>query len=127
VEWSAVGAVSDSVSLIVSRGDSVALDTTAAVPESGRLETPALPPGRYAWRGRVGVDGREVSGGFDVEAWTPELLHPRASGLERSADEAAGARPEAAGRRLRTHPLPWLLILGLLSAEWIFRRRRGLR
>lgn len=42
----------------------------------------------------------------------------------------AGTRVEAAelgARRFRSHPLPWILVALLLSAEWVVRRRLGLR
>jgi hypothetical protein len=44
-------------------------------------------------------------------------------------EEAAAPREEGPfrARPLRTHPLPWLLLVGLLGAEWILRRRMGLR
>jgi hypothetical protein len=109
------------------RSDSVVLDSTVAVPESGRFTTPGLIGGRYVWSTRS-EDGVESSGGVDVESWSAELLHARVADLERSrerperGDEGAGP-----GRRLRTHPVPYLLVLALLSTEWILRRRKGLR
>jgi hypothetical protein len=43
---------------------------------------------------------------------------------------AGGPRGEESGPvegRLRTHPLPWFVVLTLLGVEWILRRRAGLR
>jgi len=45
-------------------------------------------------------------------------------------ETVAGSRGEDVQPRerpLRTHPLPWLLLVGLLGTEWILRRRIGLR
>jgi hypothetical protein len=39
----------------------------------------------------------------------------------------AGAEVERPGSPLRTRPWPYLLVIGLLCAEWIGRRRSGLR
>ena len=68
-------------------------------------------------------------GRFEVETFSAELLvpvyRPAAESGRRTGDEAAvHAMP---GRPIRTHAFPYLLLVGLLSGEWIGRRRRGLR
>lgn len=79
------------------------------------------------------------SGVLEVEAWSDALLLPpvdpevwAAVTAEADRDPAAtlmgeGEQPSSTGRPLRTHPLPYLLILALLSLEWVGRRRAGLR
>ena len=68
------------------------------------------------------------TGRFDVAAATLELAAPpivppsREDGTLR-----AGAEVERTGSPLRTRPWPYLLVIGLLCAEWIGRRRSGLR
>jgi len=69
----------------------------------------------------------------DLDTGMPGSMLPSPPGeLEGVAGTGAEAGPRA-GRRgeperpLRTHPLPWLLLVGLLSAEWLLRRRIGLR
>jgi len=62
-----------------------------------------------------------------VEASTGDLLPGRAVSLldmEPAADPVGAAGD---GRPLRTHPLPYLLLVILLSVEWVGRRRSGLR
>lgn len=83
--------------------------------------TPALPPGRYAYRALVSGATGEV----EVEAWAGSLLHPP---QDLPGEEGRmGSRRPPRERPLRTHPLPWILALTLLSLEWIGRRRAGLR
>lgn len=109
----------------------------------GGFTTPALPPGEYRFVVRSSTDPESEAGGttegpseeiadgvFEVEAFQGALLRlpldaedlsGRAVGSSRDATRAQQ------GRGLRTHPLPWLLLLALLSIEWIGRRRIGLR
>ncbi len=94
--------------------------------------TPPVEPGVYRFDvrnpGAVSPDSTLASGLVEVERWAPSLrLLPLDLG-----DGGVGAPPDRAdappeGRPLRTHPLPYLLLLLLLSAEWIGRRRVGLR
>lgn len=90
-----------------------------------RAATPPLPPGTYRYRG--GPEGSAVATGrFDVEARTEEMAFlPRRP----EAPVAGAAAPRGGdGRRpLRASTLPYLLILVLLSGEWLARRRAGLR
>jgi hypothetical protein len=78
-------------------------------------------------------DARSDARPGDLDPVAPGSLLPAPPGeLEGVAGAGADAGPRA-GRRgdprrpLRTHPLPWLLLVGLLSAEWLLRRRIGLR
>jgi hypothetical protein len=112
---------------------------------------PPLPPGRYRVEARARQGGRVVadaSSEFVVDTWSPEVqaVEPDRATLERMAqasggsvvdsdgvDElarslvAADARPTSWREyRLWENPFFYLLILGFLSTEWWFRRRRGL-
>jgi hypothetical protein len=110
---------------------------------------PPLAPGRYriqaTARGRVSAT---ASSEFVVDAWSPEYqaVEPDRRTLERMAEASGGrvAVPERAaalarevvraatsGGRVREHrlwedPLAYAAIVGLLSGEWLLRRRRGL-
>jgi len=147
IVWQAPALAGEALALEVRRdveGDGpgeVVLDTVVTVPGSGTFATPPLPPGAYRYRGEQrgdpegegiqdpGEGGMEVgSGRFDVEAYVPELI-PVPATLEEAVAEAAaeGLRPGSPRHPLRSHPLPFLLILGLLCGEWIGRRRQGLR
>jgi hypothetical protein len=118
----------DSISrtLTVSSADSVVWEGTLG--DQSSQTTGVLPPGSYAYR----VDGPAGeplgSGRFDVAAATLELASPPIVPDSGDAQElTAGAVVERAGTPLRTSPWPYLLVIGLLCAEWIGRRRSGLR
>jgi hypothetical protein len=131
VRWNAPGLAGQQVTLNVARGDSTVLDTVLTPPEDGVLQTGALPPGTYRYRASwTAAEGGSAEGNFDVEAYTDELRH--APARELLAAEAAEAGEDGGGlvssrRPLRTHPAPYLLLLGLLCGEWVVRRRKGLR
>lgn len=118
------GDAGDTLALRIERGDSVVLDTALAAPAGGTFRTPALPPGTYAWTSPGEPDA--ASGRFDV-ASAPELAHRRMAPPADGAGEGAAAARPPVRRPVRTHPLPYLLLLALLAGEWTLRRRRGLR
>jgi hypothetical protein len=129
MEWRAPGSIGEEIGLTLAMGDSVALDTTVVVDGTGRARTRPLPVAEYSYRiTRPGGDDVIGSGRIESESHILELLR-------RPVDIPTGASDEESGRRsrggigppLRTHPGPYLLILVLLSAEWIGRRRGGLR
>jgi len=129
VDWFAPGFAGDSIRLRIRTGDAAVVDTVLVVPPEESFRTNRLPPGRYAFtadRGE-GTDS-EGEGEFDVEHFTDELLLPPAVLDSASGAGAEGLRQAApVGRPLRTHPLPYVLLLVLLCSEWIGRRRLGLR
>ncbi|UCC26547.1 MAG: hypothetical protein JSU98_05465 [Gemmatimonadales bacterium] len=95
----------------------------------GRVAIPAQ-EGVYRWEARVTAgpgEGRTRSGLLVVESAELDLLPRPAVFLSGLASEGPRATRGDAGRPLRTHPLPYLLLLGLLTAEWVGRRRSGLR
>jgi hypothetical protein len=109
---------------------------TAPVPDTlvvdslGRaaLTAPEV-PGRYRWRAEVleGTgEGRVRSGLLVVEAPALDLQPPRAVSLLDAVGGEVAALP-GTGRPLRTHPVPYLLLLVFLAGEWLGRRRSGLR
>lgn len=113
---------------------------TARVDDGGRFALPSLPPGRYRWEATVtelaasdapGPDLPEPSAGVvEIEAFLDALLLPAADpdSLTRvTGTEADPALRAGLGRPLRTHPLPWIVLLSLLCIEWLGRRRVGLR
>jgi hypothetical protein len=99
------------------------------VPATGSVQSGTLPPGTYTYVATAPVrDGEEAAGVFDVEAYTAELSHLPARDLSAVMPLEGPELDEALGRRpLRTHPLPYFLLLGFLCGEWIGRRRKGLR
>ncbi len=131
LEWSVRGLAGDSLRLRVSRADSALTDTTIAAVSGPTLRTPALPPGSYEWEASAPglADGRGA-GGLDVSPYSDELLRrpmAAAAGIAGSGGEGSTGAGDRGGRPLRTHPAPYLVLLALLGAEWIGRRRQGLR
>lgn len=111
----------------VSAGEEMVLDT--AFQATGILGSGTLPPGTYRYVVSDPAGDSTAAGRFDVAATTAELLHQpadpvRLAGVADRGDEGAAAFLR---RPLRTLPWPYLLIIALLCAEWIGRRRRGLR
>lgn len=153
IEWQAP-AGTDSLQLVlqpmaVADSAAAAMDTAVAV-SGGRATIPVLPPGRYRYSAVArDLDSTDappsVVGELVVESYSPEFARPRVGigavggAVDGVADGAEGAGPGAAGsaggespvqeagRPLHTTPWPYLLLVGLISAEWILRRRWGLR
>lgn len=136
VRWRIPGGRADSARLsVVAAGDTV-LDTVLAAETAGTAGTAgtavsvgALPPGSYAYHVR-GPGHAVAQGRFDVEERSLEMLPARAvpAASDSGRPNGVGASGPVGGTRpLRTSPWPYLLILGLLCAEWVGRRRAGLR
>lgn len=115
----------DSVRLSLVAPDSLARDTVLAGGGAGTAWT--LPPGTYRFRAADTGGNALGDGRFDVAATTDELLPAPGEPATPPPDEAAEAGEEGGGRPLRTASWPYLLVLALLCAEWVGRRRAGLR
>lgn len=131
VRWLVAAPELDSLHLQVLAGDSAATDTVLLLRGADTVATAPLAPGHYRYVARpAGVRGPVLAEGpVTVERFSEEMLRPA---VERPADTVAAGgagRParEPASRPLHTHPAPYLLAVVLLCAEWILRRRRGLR
>ncbi|MGE0159069.1 MAG: hypothetical protein AB7T31_06610 [Gemmatimonadales bacterium] len=114
------------VSRVVGERDSVVWE--GPLGDQATQSTGVLPPGPYTYRVQSASGAALGDGRFDVAAATLELASP--SIVPSSADSEAltgGAEVERAGTPLRTSPWPYLLVILLLCAEWIGRRRSGLR
>lgn len=122
VEWGMPG--SDSLRIVVEQGDGVVLDTLVGA--GGTVSTPSLPPGQYGYTTLAGAD-TVSSGRFDVAVATDEMLYPPLVVDELADGESTPAAAAIPGVPLRTLPWPYLIILALLCAEWVGRRRAGLR
>jgi len=111
-----------------------AADRVATTPpmEPGVYRYTAIFPGgteEQAGGPAPGQPGGQTVGVIEVEGWAPSLRLPPlevGDGLL-PGTAGAGLAGELSGRPLRSHPLPYLLILILLCAEWVGRRRVGLR
>ena len=96
-------------------------------PGGGTFTSGVLPPGPYEYLVE-GADGDTLgSGRFDVAAATEEMVPaPAPPEVPTPGTVLAGAEGTG-GPPLRTQPWPYLLVIILLCAEWMGRRRSGLR
>jgi hypothetical protein len=93
----------------------------------GSRSTGVLPPGAYAYRVE-GPAGEALAGGrFDVARATAELAPLALVPVSDAEAGSVAAGDERRGSPLRTKGWPYLLVIALLCAEWIGRRRSGLR
>ena len=103
------------------------------VATNGGATSPSIEPGvyRYEIRGSATTppDSIVANGIVEVERWAGSLRLPPLDFSDQAlaAGEGANTAGVQVGRPLRTHPLPYVLLLTLLGAEWVGRRRAGLR
>ncbi len=143
--WIARGYEGEQISLrVIGAENAVFLDSTFAVPPGGAFTTPPLAPGGYRYAVTIAAASANASpdsvlaaqppptadtlaGNFEIESFTAEMLvrptDPADLAVRATADRALAT----ARRPLRTWPVAWLLVLAVVSAEWIGRRRAGLR
>lgn len=133
------------------RGHTRALEFTPREAGSYAVNLSGLEPGRWQVSARATLAGRErgvARSEFAVDSWSLEALraepdsatlaavasatggssHAAGSAAEwaRSLDTRALVRPRTASTRLWESPWLFAVIIGLLSIEWAWRRRRGL-
>lgn len=125
VAWWVPAAGADTLRLEIRGADGAALLDTLLARTAGTSTRP-LPPGTYGYRATSG--GRLLGEGrLDVEARSDEMLpRPVAPALPPVPARGPGSGG-APGTPLGSGPWPWLLVLVLLSAEWVGRKRVGLR
>ena len=126
VRWQAPGMAGQELGVRLARAGETVFESAVTVDSTETFTTPPLDPGAYDFVLSPGGGGEEASGRFDVERYTGELRLPPVVDAEGGSAEEGGTGV-AAGRPLRTHPAPFILVLALLCGEWIGRRRRGLR
>ena len=125
IRWRGRGYEGEEVALSVrDSAASPVFDTVTSIPPGALFTTPPLPPGRYEY---TVAASDTADGGFDVEPFTDEMLHPELPPDELTVSPGDRGSREGGGRPLRTRPWPYLLVIGLLCTEWIGRRRTGLR
>lgn len=124
--WQGWGYEGDTVRVRVSDSlDAVVADTSLTVPAGGRFAGPELPPGRYAYT--TVLQGDSAGGTLVVEEFTGDMLRRPIDSGTLASSGGSGPSLAGGGRPLRTSPFPYLLVLAALCAEWIGRRRAGLR
>ncbi|MDT8341806.1 MAG: hypothetical protein RQ751_09865 [Longimicrobiales bacterium] len=134
VAWRAGPAAAGTLRVRLASGDPAVpppAEARLSVDSLGRAAQPApTAPGLYRWEAEVltgPAPGTAATGILVVEAHDVDLLPVRALHLAEVAQAASAPSSAPARRPLRGHPAPYLLLLGLLAAEWVARRRSGLR
>ena len=117
------GSPTDSSVLVVlrrvARGDSARVDsmTLRFHGDATIAESPALPPGLYTATVRGGTTMLAVN---NAREWLPRAPRVKAGAV-------GGGIPVDAAPRLRSAGWAYALVLLLLCAEWVLRRRLGMR
>ena len=129
--WVAPGVVVDSLQVQITNASGGAQTSTVTPQRGDTALTAVLPPGHYRYAARAFAGGSQVAqaaGPLTVESYSAEFMAtPVDLSVLRSAPAAlAGAAP-GAGRPLHAFIWPYVVLILLLCAEWIFRRRWGLR
>jgi hypothetical protein len=128
IVWNADGHQGDRLRFQVLSEAEIVQDTVLTVGSNGTARSAPLLPGEYTYTVADTESEDELgSGRFDVERFVPEMRWPVADPetVVRTAGVSGSTR--VGGRRLRTSPFPYLLLIVVLSAEWYLRRERGLR
>jgi hypothetical protein len=105
-------------------------DTVLVARDGVAVQEPP-PPGHYRYEA-LGYGSAEAvamgTGELTVERYSPEFTRPaRPLGPAVAAATAAGPATARPARPLRSSAWPYLALLALLCAEWVLRRRWGLR
>lgn len=132
VPWVTPAVASDSIHVVVSdEGGGTVMDTVITVARGDTAFTTAPPPGHYSYRARAfsGYNVITGEGLLTVERYSPEFARSSVdvARLESGATTVRGAGSARSGTPLHASPYAYALIVLLLAAEWILRRRWGLR
>lgn len=131
MRWLVPGIEADSVALQLRTEDgAVAADTVIEHIQGESVESGALPPDHYRYTVTAFAGGAQAGQGegvLSVETYSPEFARSGAALEGFTGRGAAGTPIERPGRPLHTTPWPYLLFVGLVSTEWVLRRRWGLR
>ena len=132
VAWVTASATIDSIQVVLTdESGSVAYDTLVAAVRGDTAYTTGPAPGHYSYRARAFSGDNVISGAgvLTVERYSPEFARGRIDGgrLESGAETVRGEDTARRGTPLHATGYPYVLIVLLLAAEWILRRRWGLR
>ncbi|CAN5854297.1 hypothetical protein BH23GEM9_BH23GEM9_18410 [soil metagenome] len=132
IPWVAPGLAADSLAIRLTAADgAVALDTVVAATAMDTAYTVAPPPGDYEYRARAFSDAAvtEATGRITVERFSPEFSRPIAdlTALRDGPTTVREGEARRGGTPLHATAIPYVLLVLLLAAEWILRRRWGLR
>jgi hypothetical protein len=132
VRWVAPGLAPDSLRVrLAGAAEGTQRDTVLAA-RGDTAVMPPLPPGQYRYDVSVFTpDGATTAadGEFTVESYSPEFTRPTVT-MQMLEASAVPVGPDArgrSGRPLHASAWPYIAIVLLIAAEWVLRRRWGLR
>ena len=130
LQWVAPGVAADSLVLTLSDAAGRATRSTLQL-DQDTATSRAPAPGHYSYDIRAFTGGKEVAaarGPLTVESYSPEFIRRRADlSVFKSSASALQAPERGAGRPLHSYSWLYALLVVLIAAEWILRRRWGLR
>ncbi|HEX6007962.1 MAG TPA: hypothetical protein VFY80_08360, partial [Burkholderiales bacterium] len=131
LRWLTPGMTPDSVEIRIAAGGSVITRVVSRAQQGDTTITAPVAPGHYRYQARAFEDGAvaaESEGAITVESYSPEFMRaPADLGLLRSAPTSLAEQTRRGRRPLHASPWPYGLLVLLLCAEWVLRRRWGLR
>lgn len=130
LRWVAPGLAADSFVLALSGNGAESRSVLVAEPGDTAVSA-ALAPGHYTYDIRAFGGGTEIArstGPLTMESYSPEFIRRVVDldAMKRAPAALAGGRRGVA-RPLHTFAWLYVLLVALLCAEWILRRRWGLR
>jgi len=133
--WVAPGLQVDSlrVELTGAGEDSALVSIARATGGADTLRSAVVPPGHYSYSATAFAGDTvagTATGPFTVERYSPELAREGvdlAALVSQATPVGPGARERGPRRPLHASALPWALLVVMLCAEWVLRRRWGLR
>ena len=128
-KWNAWGLAGNNIHLMIYEGEQLVKDTTVNANAENQFTIEELEFGSYRYRATDVDNGDSLgTGRFSVEEHSLEwFLGPKNLSNIPSNSQALNGVDGTFGRPLHTFGIPYLLIIVLLSLEWIGRRQRGLR
>ncbi len=131
LRWVAPGVVVDSLRISLTDGAGRTSESTVRPLRGDTAMSPPIAPGHYRYEARAFGDGSEVaqaSGPVTVESYSAEFMRaPADLGALRTAPVTLAGATRGGARPLHAYVWPYIILVLLLCAEWIFRRRWGLR
>jgi hypothetical protein len=129
----APGLSADSLHVRLLQDGSVTAESAIPIQPGDSAFSYAPAPGSYRYEARAFAAGREVGSGtgpLTVESFSTEMVRPARpmdAITQATANAVLDGRGRAGARPLRTSIWPYAMITLLLAAEWVLRRRWGLR
>jgi hypothetical protein len=131
MRWLTPGITPDSLEIRMVAAAGAIMRVISRAQQGDTTITAPIAPGHYRYQARAfesGAVAAESEGAVTVESYSPEFMPaPADLGMLRSAATALAGPTSRGGRPLHASPWPYVILVLLLCAEWVLRRRWGLR